>query len=54
MAAKSVITKERFPFALGMRGTDPNAHEPVFEDDPRQQEDEGLVAAVERGHVGGG
>ena len=35
-------------------GTDPDPHEAVFEDDPGQQEDEGLVAAVEGGDIGGG
>ena len=34
-------------------GTDPDPHEAVFEDDPGQQEDEGLVAAEECRGVGG-
>lgn len=34
--------------------TDPDAHEPILQDDPGQEEDEGLVAAVESGHVSGG
>ena len=33
--------------------TDPDAHEAILEDDPGQEEDEGLVAAVERWDVGG-
>ena len=40
--------------AEGVSGTDPDAHEAVFEDDPGQQEDEGLVAAVEGRDVSGG
>lgn len=37
-------------FAVSWRGvldTDPHTHEAVFEDDPGQEEDESLVAAVE-------
>lgn len=33
--------------------TDPNAHESVLQDNPGQEKDEGLVAAVESGHVCG-
>lgn len=34
--------------------TDPNTHEAVLENDPGQEKDEGLVAAVEGGHISGG
>lgn len=34
--------------------TDPNAHEAILEDDPGQEKDEGLVAAVEGRDVSGG
>lgn len=34
--------------------TDPDTHEAILENDPGQQKDKGLVAAVEGRHVGGG
>lgn len=34
--------------------TDPDTHEAILENDPGQEKDKGLVAAVEGRHVGGG
>lgn len=34
--------------------TDPDTHEAILENDPGQEKDKGLVAAVEGWHVGGG
>lgn len=34
--------------------TDPNTHEPILENDPGQEKDKGLVAAVEGRDISGG
>lgn len=39
---------------MGLFHTDPNTHETVLQNDPGQEKDKSLVAAVQGGDIGGG